>query len=77
MSRASSSGTFVVTVTPLPLPVIAGSTTLTCASPNITYSVTPVAGHTYTWTSSGVSGTIHASTITISQPGTLSVSITN
>ncbi len=77
VSTAASSATFVVRVNPLPVPVIAGSSTLTCASPSITYSVSPAAGHTYTWTGSGVSGNPNASTVSINQAGTLSVSITN
>lgn len=76
-STAASSASFVVTVNPLPTPVIAGNTTLTCSSPTISYSVSPGAGHTYTWTGSGVTGNANNSSIDINQPGTLDVSITN
>lgn len=77
VSTAASSASFVVTVNPLPTPVIVGNTTLTCSSPTISYTVNPIAGHTYTWTGTGVTGNTNTSSIDISQPGTLDVSITN
>ena len=79
-TNCSKTVTQVVNVEDQPAPTISGATPV-CTGDTKTYSVTPVAGHTYAWSISG-GGTIMSSTTASSldvqwtTPGTWSVNVT-